>query len=279
VITRDTGSTLGSRDYVRRSLADTRNASRWLVHVTARTHGSGRFSLEELGSLGQGVVIEEGVLIFNPAHVHLADGVYVGHRAMLKGDTRGELIVEQGAWIGQDCYLHFAGGIRIGRRAGIGPRVMMLTSTHSETPPPAPIIAGFRCPSGCDDGLSCASLRPPTALNLIDVIGGLQERQIAFRSLRENIDTTTATGRLQLHLFAALAEFERGLIRERSTAGREAARARGRQGGCPSVITRPSPWVAVPSRKVVLPDIDERRTRRGFSSTAEPEPLNLCPCS
>ena len=73
--------------------------------------------------------------------------------------------------------------------------------------------------------------------HLIDVIAGLQQREIAFRSLRESIDTTTATGRLQLHLFAALAEFERELIRERSTAGRDAARARGRQGGRPSVIT------------------------------------------
>lgn len=108
--------------------------------MKARSHGSGRFALEELGSLGEGVVIEEGVLIFNPAHVHLADDVYVGHRTMLKGDTRGELRIEQGAWIGQDCYLQSAGGIRIGRRAGIGPRVMMLTSTHIEAAPPAPIV-------------------------------------------------------------------------------------------------------------------------------------------
>ena len=58
--------------------------------------------------------------------------------------------------------------------------------------------------------------RPGRSLrHLIDVITGLQQREIAFRSLRENIDTTTATGRLQLHLLAALAEFERELIRER----------------------------------------------------------------
>ena len=132
--------------------------------VTAQTHGSGRFRLDELGSLGEGVVIEEGVLIFNPAHVHLADGVYVGHRAMLKGDTRGELVVEDGAWIGQDCYLHAAGGIHIGRRAGIGPRVMMLTSTHSETPPPAPIIdapvefAPVEAGEGCDIGIAAILL-------------------------------------------------------------------------------------------------------------------------
>jgi acetyltransferase-like isoleucine patch superfamily enzyme len=128
--------------------------------VTARTHGTGRFSIDELGSLGDGVVIEEGVLIFNPAHVHLADGVYVGHRTMLKGDTRGEMVIGEGSWIGQDCYFHSAGGISIGRRVGIGPRVMMLTSTHVETPPPAPIIdapiefAPIEVSDGCDIGIA-----------------------------------------------------------------------------------------------------------------------------
>lgn len=73
--------------------------------------------------------------------------------------------------------------------------------------------------------------------HLVDIVVELQERQIAFRSLTEAIDTATPAGRLQLHLFAALAEFERELIRERSTAGREVARARGRQGGRPKMIT------------------------------------------
>ncbi len=127
--------------------------------MTPKSHGSGRFELGDLGSLGDDVVIEEGVLIFNAAHVHLEDEVYLGHRTMLKGDTRGELVIEQGAWIGQDCYLHSAGGIRIGRRAGIGPRVMMLTSTHIEAAPPAPIIdaplefAPIDVGEGCDIGV------------------------------------------------------------------------------------------------------------------------------
>jgi len=108
--------------------------------VTWTTHGTGRFTPEELGSLGERCVLEEGVLAFNPAHIFIGDDVYVGHRAMLKGDTRGELRIESGAWIGQDCFIHSAGGVRIGARAGIGPRVMMLTSTHVETSPPAAVI-------------------------------------------------------------------------------------------------------------------------------------------
>jgi acetyltransferase-like isoleucine patch superfamily enzyme len=108
--------------------------------MTWTSHGSGRFETAELGALGARCVIEEGVLAFNPAHIFIEDDVYVGHRAMLKGDTRGELRIEAGAWIGQDCYFQSAGGIRIGARAGIGPRVIVLTSTHAETPAPVPVL-------------------------------------------------------------------------------------------------------------------------------------------
>jgi DNA invertase Pin-like site-specific DNA recombinase len=73
--------------------------------------------------------------------------------------------------------------------------------------------------------------------HLVDVVARLQEREIAFRSLHENIDTATSTGRLTFHLFAALAEFERELIRERSQAGREVAKAAGRLGGRPVKLT------------------------------------------
>ncbi|WP_244421911.1 recombinase family protein [Ktedonobacter racemifer] len=59
----------------------------------------------------------------------------------------------------------------------------------------------------------------------------LEQRGIELKSLKENIDTTTPTGKLMFHMMAALAEFEHDVIRERTLAGLDAARARGRTGG------------------------------------------------
>ena len=69
--------------------------------------------------------------------------------------------------------------------------------------------------------------------HLLETVSVLEERGIGFRSLQESIDTTTSSGRLIFHIFGALAEFERNLIRERTMAGLRAARARGRIGGRP----------------------------------------------
>lgn len=71
--------------------------------------------------------------------------------------------------------------------------------------------------------------------HLIDLVEHLRERGVEFRSLSEAIDTSTANGKLTFHIFTALAEFERDLIRERTRAGLTAARARGRMGGRPPV--------------------------------------------
>ena len=73
--------------------------------------------------------------------------------------------------------------------------------------------------------------------HLIATVNDLAASGVGFKSLTEGIDTTTPAGRLTFHLFGALAEFERELIRERTTAGLAAARARGRNGGRPRVIT------------------------------------------
>jgi len=73
--------------------------------------------------------------------------------------------------------------------------------------------------------------------HLIDVVHDLEQRGVALISLTEAIDTTTPGGRLVFHVFGALAQFERELIRERTMAGLAAARARGRVGGRPTVWT------------------------------------------
>jgi DNA invertase Pin-like site-specific DNA recombinase len=67
--------------------------------------------------------------------------------------------------------------------------------------------------------------------DLIAKVEELQKRGIAFKSLQESIDTTSSVGKFQFHVFSALAEFERDLIRDRTMAGLRAARARGRLGG------------------------------------------------
>ena len=70
-----------------------------------------------------------------------------------------------------------------------------------------------------------------TLRHLIELIGELEGQGIGFRSITEAIDTTSPGGTLVFHIFGALAEFERNLIRERTMAGLAAARARGRRGG------------------------------------------------
>lgn len=73
--------------------------------------------------------------------------------------------------------------------------------------------------------------------HLIETIQLLHDKKIGFQSLQENIDTTTTGGKLVFHIFSALAEFERDLIRDRTNAGLAAARARGRKGGRPPLLS------------------------------------------
>lgn len=73
--------------------------------------------------------------------------------------------------------------------------------------------------------------------DLIEIMNRFQDKGIHFKSLSENIDTSTPTGKLIFHITGAFAEFERNIIRERTKAGLESARARGKNGGRPSKIT------------------------------------------
>jgi DNA invertase Pin-like site-specific DNA recombinase len=81
--------------------------------------------------------------------------------------------------------------------------------------------------------------------HLIELVAELQAKEIGFRSITEAMDTTTSGGKLIFHIFGALAEFERNVIQERTRAGLEAARARGRKGGRKPKLTEKQQQVAV----------------------------------
>jgi DNA invertase Pin-like site-specific DNA recombinase len=80
-------------------------------------------------------------------------------------------------------------------------------------------------------GVWCLDRLGRSLKDLVEIVHTLEARGVSFQSLTESIDTTNAGGKLVFHVFAALAEFERNLIRERTIAGLAAARARGRMGG------------------------------------------------
>lgn len=74
--------------------------------------------------------------------------------------------------------------------------------------------------------------------HLLKIVNSLKEKQVAFRSLTEGMDTTTVSGELLFHVFGALAQYERALIQERVIAGLAAARRQGRVGGRPPAISK-----------------------------------------
>lgn len=81
--------------------------------------------------------------------------------------------------------------------------------------------------------------------HLIELMAELEGQGIGFQSLTEAIDTTSPGGKLVFHIFGAMAEFERNLIRERTKAGLDAARARGRKGGRPKTLNTQQRALAV----------------------------------
>lgn len=81
--------------------------------------------------------------------------------------------------------------------------------------------------------------------HLIELISMFIDKGIGFKSLNDNIDTTTAQGRLIFNIFASLAEFEKDLISERTKAGLEAARSRGKQGGRPKGLSKQAQLTAM----------------------------------
>jgi DNA invertase Pin-like site-specific DNA recombinase len=81
--------------------------------------------------------------------------------------------------------------------------------------------------------------------DLISIVQGFQDKGVAFVSLKDNMDTSTPSGKLIFHIFASLAEFERELISERTKAGLTAARARGRLGGRPKGLSDEAKRIAL----------------------------------
>lgn len=94
--------------------------------------------------------------------------------------------------------------------------------------------------------------------HLIDTVNFLQAKGVEFVSLQESVDTSTSGGKLVFHVFGALAEFERELIRERTIAGLKAARDRGSQNGRPKKLTRQQEKIAkklMDDRETTVPEI------------------------
>ncbi len=102
-----------------------------------------------------------------------------------------------------------------------------------------------------------------TLKDLLEVVARFEREGIGFKSLTEQIDTTTPTGTLIFHIFGSLAEFERALIRERTQAGLAAARARGRNGGRPKALRGKDPKIVEAVRQQYL----EQRTPVGALCT------------
>ena len=98
--------------------------------------------------------------------------------------------------------------------------------------------------------------------DLVSKVERLGEKEVDFRSLKENIDTTSSAGKLQFHIFSALAEFERDLNHERTMAGLRAARARGRVGGRPRALSKED----LPQVQTLMenPDISTRQICERF---------------
>ena len=84
----------------------------------------------------------------------------------------------------------------------------------------------------------CTFFFKKAIIELITLVNEFEQLKVGFESLQESINTTTSSGQLIFHMFGALAEFERNLIRERTKAGLASARSRGRLGGRPKQLDR-----------------------------------------
>ncbi len=106
----------------------------------AASYGTGSFDRSQFASIGENVVIEQGVLVFKPEKIRVGANVYIGHYAILRGYDRNEMVIGDDTWIGQFCYINSAGGVEIGSRVGIGPCVKIISSKHGEEGRNVPVL-------------------------------------------------------------------------------------------------------------------------------------------
>lgn len=106
----------------------------------AMSYGTGRFDRSEFARLGRDVVIEDGVLVFNPSRISIGSNVYIGHYAILRGYAKNDMKIGDDTWIGQFCYINSAGGVEIGSKVGIGPCVKIMSSRHGEEGRDVPVL-------------------------------------------------------------------------------------------------------------------------------------------
>ena len=123
-----------------------------------KSHGDGFDYENKIPSIGENVVIEDGVRIHFPENIIIGDDVYIGHDSILKAYFDKKLIIGSGTWIGQQCFIYASGGITIGENVGIGPGVKIMSSAHDTSPLPGPILhrpivySPVTLEDGCDIG-------------------------------------------------------------------------------------------------------------------------------
>lgn len=129
-----------------------------------KSHGTGRFDIDQLARVGENLVIEDNVRIWHPENVSLGSNVYLGHDAMLKGYHNADLVVGDDCWIGQGVFIHAAGSVNIGSSVGIGPFAKILTSFHDDVGRQTAILdaplefAPVVIEAGADLGIACIIL-------------------------------------------------------------------------------------------------------------------------
>ena len=94
------------------------------------SRGDGKFEVHEISKVGDNVIFEDGVRIFNAENIEIGSNVYIGHNTILQGYYKNKMVIGDNAFIGPNCFFHSGGGITIGTNVGIAAYTKILTSEH-----------------------------------------------------------------------------------------------------------------------------------------------------